>query len=60
MENIVRLPPRTLARLSVAVNAAMAGGRSLRVCTGTDKNGTWFKFDVGNTGWTEPIYGLDY
>ena len=60
MENIVRLPPRVLARLADATQVALTEGRSLRVCTGTDKNGTWFKFDVGNSGWTEPLYGLDY
>lgn len=60
MENIVRLDPNQVARLRLATGRAQMEGMSLRVCTGVDSNGKWFKFDVGNTGWTEPLYGLEF
>lgn len=66
MQNIVRLTPDTIIRLSEAASRADAKGRSMRVqtgnaqvdCRGVMVTRTWVKWDVGDgTGWTEPYFG---
>lgn len=59
MENIVRLTPAQILTLSVVMSEADMRGKSVRVCTGTDKIGPWFKYDNG-CGWTPPLRGLEW
>ena len=59
MENIVRLTPVQILCLSVAMSEADLNGRTVRVATGKDATGTWFKYDSGY-GWTPPLYGEEW
>jgi len=58
MFNVVRLDADTCIRLMEAASRADVQGVSLRVHTGTDAHGSYIKWDVGNTGWTPPYYGV--
>ena len=33
---------------------------TLRICTGEDSRGRWVKYDLGNTGWTPPLYHQEF
>jgi hypothetical protein len=59
MQNIVRLTPMQILNLAERLTYADANGRSVRIMTGTDKVGPFIKYDIGS-GWTAPIYGLEY
>lgn len=56
MLNIVRLSPDQNRAMQNALAWCVENNRSFRICTGSDKNGTWVKWDAGNTGWTPPLY----
>ena len=58
MENIVRLSPALIGILAQTMVRASTEGVSVRVCTGQDANGKWFKWDAG-AGWTAPQYSHD-
>jgi len=58
MENIVRLSPSAVTTLMERLAHADLTGASVRIMTGMDMvQGTYIKYDIGNTGWTPPIYG---
>lgn len=65
MENIVRLSPHDAHNLADRLLNAVEGGHSVRIMTGTARWGTdakersYIKYDIGNTGWTPPIFGVD-
>ena len=59
MENIVRLEPALTLSLAERLTFADLKGLSVRICTGRDSRGTWIKYDIGNTGWTPPLYSVD-
>ena len=58
MLNIVRLDSRTKEYLARALAGSMETGCNVRICTGSDKHGTWVKWDSGG-GWTPPYYTID-
>lgn len=60
MENIVRLSTTDTDYLLDALTVAAVTRKSVRICTGRDNRGPWLKYDIGNTGWTPPIYGEEY
>lgn len=57
--DIVRLTPEQMLNLRDALNDAIDRDRSVRICTATEEDGTWVKWDSGY-GWTPPFYGLDW
>jgi hypothetical protein len=59
MDNVVRLTPSLILEMAEMLTGADYRGKSVRIVTGTDKNGTWIKYDAGS-GWTPPLYGLEY
>lgn len=56
-DNIVRLTPMQIVELAEAASRADNEGRSMRLWTGADAKGPWFKYDIGG-GWTPPLRGL--
>lgn len=58
MENIVRMDADTILTLAERLTHADMTGRSVRIATGKDSNGTWVKWDAGS-GWTPPYYSVD-
>lgn len=59
MENIVRLTPSLILEIAEMLTRADLEGNSVRFLTGRNKNGPWIKYDAGS-GWTPPLYGLDW
>jgi hypothetical protein len=60
-DNIVRLHPDTVTILMERLSYADLAGKSVRIVTGTNNKGeTFLKFDIGNSGWTPPIYGVEW
>lgn len=57
MDNIVRLDALARERLESSIALANEKRLGFRICTGTDENGTWVKWDAGS-GWTPPYYGV--
>ena len=61
MLNIVRLNSGQRLTLLEALSWAEAHDKSVRILTDTDKDGnTFLKYDIGNTGWTPPLYGEEF
>lgn len=58
MDNIVRLYPIIILHLAEVLTRADLEGRSVRICTGTDSEGAWVKWDAGH-GWTPPFYSQE-
>jgi hypothetical protein len=59
MDNIVRLTPDTIVSLMERLSYADLKHNSVRIMTGTDKHGTFIKYDAGDgCGWTPPLYGM--
>jgi hypothetical protein len=56
MDDIVRLSPNDAHLLADRLLNAVEGGHSVRICTGNFNGDAWLKYDIGNTGWTAPIY----
>ncbi len=56
MQNIVRIEGENLARLVRAAKIADEFGSPLRMMTGTDNHGEYFKYAIGGGMWTPPIY----
>jgi hypothetical protein len=56
-DNIVRLTSAQVLELTVVLSSADLEGRSVRIWTGADAQGPWFKYDIGG-GWTPPLRGL--
>lgn len=56
----VRLTNEVRTNLILALTYAAEHGRSARIATGQDQHGNWIKWDIGNTGWTPPYYGVEW
>lgn len=56
MDNIVELSDRSARWLASVISMALVRDQKVRICTGSDKNGTWIKVARGGSMWSGPIY----
>lgn len=54
--NIAHLSEDQQADLARAIKVAESHGRTLRIATGTDKHGPFYKFAIGQGMWTPNNY----
>lgn len=59
MQNIVRLTPSQILNLAERLTYADLHGKSVRIQTGTDSEGTFIEWDTG-AGWVGRMRGEDY
>lgn len=57
MHNITRLHSHQILTLAERLTYADANGLSVRISTGVNYLGHYIMWDIGNTGWTPPLYG---